>query len=128
MGMQCMDTEVRCDNGMSKEGCWKGDYCMPEGSKCPAVCMDTDVRCDHGTNAGVWMGDYCMPEGSICPPACNTPAPSECTDTDVRCDNGMSPDGCWMGDYCMPTVSSSAERGIMCDKILGPDTLNVDMG
>ena len=26
------------------------------------------------------------------------------------------------------TVSSSAERGIMCDKILGPDTLNVDMG
>ena len=26
------------------------------------------------------------------------------------------------------TVSSSAERGIMCDKIFGPDTLNVDMG
>ena len=26
------------------------------------------------------------------------------------------------------TVSSSAERGIMCEKILGPDTLNVDMG
>ena len=26
------------------------------------------------------------------------------------------------------TVSSSAKRGIMCDKILGPDTLNVDMG
>ena len=26
------------------------------------------------------------------------------------------------------TVSSSAERGIMCDKILSPDTLNVDMG
>merc|ERR1711902_426574 len=79
----CMDSEVRCDNGMSNEGCWKGDYCMPEGSMCPAVCMDTDVRCDHGTNAGVWMGDYCMPKGSICPPACNTPAPSECMDTEV---------------------------------------------
>ena len=26
------------------------------------------------------------------------------------------------------TVSSSAERGIMCDKILSPDTLNIDMG
>ena len=26
------------------------------------------------------------------------------------------------------TVSSSVERGIMCDKILGPDTLNEDMG
>ena len=30
--------------------------------------------------------------------------------------------------YVLITVSSSAERGIMCDKILGPDTLNVDMG
>ena len=29
---------------------------------------------------------------------------------------------------CYSTVSSSAERGIMCDKILSPDTLNVDMG
>ena len=29
---------------------------------------------------------------------------------------------------CRLTVSSSAERGIMCDKILSPDTLNVDMG
>ena len=26
------------------------------------------------------------------------------------------------------TVLSSAECGIMCDKILSPDTLNVDMG
>ena len=31
-------------------------------------------------------------------------------------------------DLLMDTVSSSAERGIMCDKILSPDTLNVDMG
>ena len=28
----------------------------------------------------------------------------------------------------LSTVSSSAGRGIMCDKILEPDTLNVDMG
>ena len=31
-------------------------------------------------------------------------------------------------NHITATVSSSAERGIMCDKILSPDTLNVDMG
>ena len=35
--------------------------------------------------------------------------------------------GCFADNWPY-TVSSSAERGIMCDKILGPDTLNVDMG
>merc|ERR1712102_131124 len=107
--MQCMDTEVRCDNGMDQDGCWKGDYCMPEGSMCPpachtpapAECSGNDVRCDSGTSAGCWMGDYCLPEGSMCPHACNTPAPSQCMITDVRCDNGMNY-GCWEGDSCMP--------------------------
>ena len=37
----------------------------------------------------------------------------------------------FLGDFFehwVDIVSSSAERGIMCDKILSPDTLNIDMG
>ena len=72
---QCDDSvEVRCDMG-TYQGCWKGDYCMPEGSVCPPVChhpapsncLDNEIRCDSGTDQGCWIGDYCMPKGSVCP-------------------------------------------------------------
>ena len=58
------------------DGCWMGDFCMPEGSECPpscnipapSECQDGEVMCDMGADAGgCWMGDYCMAEGSVCP-------------------------------------------------------------
>ena len=58
------------------DGCWMGDFCMPEGSECPpscntpapTQCQDGEVMCDMGVDAdGCWMGDYCMAEGSVCP-------------------------------------------------------------
>merc|ERR1712079_758387 len=109
MPMECaMPTDIRCDMG-TWDGCWMGDYCMPEGSTCPMVCPQimpsecagTDMRCDMGTHGACWLGDYCMPDGSICPVARNTPEPTQCGETDMMCDNGMDINGCWLGNSCM---------------------------
>ena len=75
------------------DGCWMGDYCMPEGTICPPTCNtpaptqcgDKEVMCDNGMDLnGCWMGDYCMPEGSTCPMVCPQIMPSECAGTDMR--------------------------------------------
>merc|ERR1711936_777390 len=76
MPSECAEGDISCDMG-SYADCWMGDFCMPEGSVCPAacypplpsVCGETDISCDMGSSAeGCWLGDVCMPEGSECPP------------------------------------------------------------
>merc|ERR1712158_237732 len=32
----CQEGEIMCDMGIDANYCWMGDYCMPEGSECPA--------------------------------------------------------------------------------------------
>merc|ERR1712213_25783 len=56
------ETEQNCDMGMDMNGCWMGDYCMPEGEVCPpppvtcpemtaSICDETSVNCDMGGDA-----------------------------------------------------------------------------
>ena len=80
------------------DGCWMGDYCMPEGTICPPACHtpaptqcgDKEVMCDNGMDMnGCWLGDYCMPEGSTCPTVCPQIMPSECAGTDMRYWGGL---------------------------------------
>merc|ERR1712019_259353 len=76
---ECAVTETVCDMGMDMNGCWMGDYCMPEGEVCPpppvtcpemtaSICDETSVNCDMGGDAnGCWLGDLCQPMDLQCP-------------------------------------------------------------
>ena len=57
---ECMEGETVCDMGMSEEGCWWGDYCMPEGEECPPAARSLGRSED-----------------------CPEPAVAECIDTDI---------------------------------------------
>merc|ERR1712062_19980 len=62
----CNSTEIYCDAGMDSEGCWVGNYCIPQVNEwdgchgvCPMNCnWETEDWCDMGTDsAGCWMGN-----------------------------------------------------------------------
>merc|ERR1712038_260130 len=89
----CSATDYRCDLGFTA-GCWKGDYCMPEGSICPMICNTpapsncsaSEVVCDMGSYDGCWNGDYCAANGTVCPPVCHDPMPSQCKEGELTWD------------------------------------------
>merc|ERR1712112_13823 len=127
----CGEGEMKCYNGMDKNGCWKGDYCQPVGppdspnwctppcnddlepNECPIWDYSTGTRmtrCEYGYYYGCYAGDYCVPpegpEETRCHPwECDEPAPAICNDTDVRCTDGMM-NHCKKGDYCLPEGST----------------------
>merc|ERR1712241_77664 len=37
LASECATTDIIGDMGVDEDGCWLGDYCMPEGSECPAA-------------------------------------------------------------------------------------------
>merc|ERR1711944_84779 len=112
MPSECSATEVRCDSG-TYDGCWIGDYCMPEDYICPHVCDypapaqcgEGEIVCDMGSHAGCWMGDYCMPGGSDCPPVCNSPAPSVCGAGDLSVTWDSTMDAGWETTACLQGLS-----------------------
>jgi len=119
-GAQCGMEDMWCDNGMDTNGCWMGNYCMPNPdgtAECPAPppvcpevepaeCGEGEMPCWGGMNAdGCPYPDYCTmmewenTDGSKCPGMCSAMCNYE---HDLWCDNGVDANGCWMGNYCMP--------------------------
>merc|ERR1712203_449573 len=73
--VECGQTDTSCDMG-THDGCWLGDFCMPEGSECPPSCntpappqcSEGEMMCDSRVDEnGCWLGDFCLPEGGVCP-------------------------------------------------------------
>merc|ERR1712203_343602 len=128
----CNSTEIYCDAGMDSEGCWFGNYCIPQVNEwdgchgvCPMnwteECNGDQISCDSGySNEGCWFGNYCIDSVNswdnspgMCSQMCNW-------ETEDWCDMGVDSNGCWLGNYCQdfasggcPDTTMMSGRGAM---------------
>jgi len=148
----CNSTEIYCDAGMDSEGCWFGNYCIPQVNEwdgchgvCPMNCnWETEDWCDMGTDsAGCWMGNWCQDKGmGGCPPpmggsemasgedvCAHMTWTEECNGDQISCDSGYSNEGCWFGNYCIDSVNSWDNCPGMCSQMCNWETEDwCDMG
>ena len=101
---------VTCPGGMDDAGCMQPDFCMPEGSVCPASepaiepanCNDEQMMCSGEWNED-WTkqltSDFCiaMKEGD-----CYNVCPMDCGKDYETCPMGMDDAKCKMPDVCVP--------------------------
>merc|ERR1711992_397741 len=148
----CNSTEIYCDAGMDSEGCWYGNYCIPQVNEwdgCHGVCpmnrnWETEDWCDMGTDsAGCWMGNWCQDKGmGGCPPpmggsemasgedvCAHMTWTEECNGDQISCDSGYSNEGCWFGNYCIDSMNSWDNCPGMCSQMCNWETEDwCDMG
>jgi len=122
----CAEDEMWCDNGEDDNGCWAGNWCMPNPdgdamcptppTQCPDIepieCGEGEIQCWGGMDCeGCPMMDYCtmaewdMGDGVMCPGQCEP----MCMQNDTWCDNGYDANGCWMGAWCMYNPDGTEE-------------------
>merc|ERR1711863_170741 len=137
---ECNGTETWCSIGYYSDGCWMGNYCLPQVLEdgCPGICpedynWETQDWCDMGMDSNnCWLGNWCQylisggcPAGSSYydnydygsgSGSCDFEAyTQECNSTEIYCDAGNDGQGCWLGNYCVAQVESDGCPG-MCSQ------------